>query len=157
MKKDVTNMIASSQLPLLQAVFAKLLSVVLTIVSLFTVAKPQNVALTVRTATPETVKIEFKNNTGKVISPEQRWTLEKKTGNGYEEIPFLEDDPGWNEIAESCPPTLTGVRTIDAQRCFGRTLLPGEYRFTFFYLCEISVGLAGGEPQSVSVGFTIPE
>ncbi len=150
-------MITSPSAPVFNTVFARLMSFFLTIISLFTIAKPQNIALTVLTATPETVKIEYKNNTGKVIEPEQRWTLERKTENGYEEVPFAEDFSGWIEISQTCPPTGSGVRTIDAQRCFGQPLSQGEYRFTFYYVCEAVAGFVGGEMQSVSVTFQISE
>ena len=150
-------MIISLSTPVFNTVFARLMSFFLTIVSFFTIAKPQQVALTVLTATPETVKIEYKNNTGKVIEPEQRWTLERKTENGYEEVPFAEGFSGWIEISQTCPPTGSGVRTIDAQRCFGQPLSQGEYRFTFYYVCEAVAGFVGGEMQSVSVTFQISE
>ena len=150
-------MITSHSTLIYNTVFARLMSFFLTIISFFTIAKPQNVALTVQTTTPETVTIEYKNNTGKVITPEQRWTLELKTENGYQEVPFAEDFSGWIEIAETCPPTGSGVRTIDAERCFGQPISQGEYRFTFYYVCEAVAGFIGGEMQSVSVTFQISE
>ena len=150
-------MIASPTTPVFKTVFARLMSFFLTIISFFTIAKPQNVALTVLTATPKTIKIEYKNNTGKVIDPEQSWILERKTENGFEDVPFAEDFSGWIETAQSCPPKGSGVRSIDAERCFGRPLSQGEYRFTFYYVCETVAGLVGGEMQSVSVTFQISE
>lgn len=149
-------MIDSMQNPIFKNLFARLLSFFLTIISLFTIAKPQSVALTVQTTTPETVTIEYKNNTGKVITPEQRWTLELKTENGYQEVPFAEDFSGWIEIAETCPPAGGGTRTIQAERCFGHPLREGEYRFTFYYVCTTAAGDVSGEMQSVSITFTIP-
>lgn len=148
-------MINSPSAPVFNTVFARLMSFFLMIVSFFTIAKPQNVALTVLTSTQETVKIEYKNYTGKVIYPEQRWLLERKTENGFEEVPHAEDFPGWIEIAETCPPTGSGVRIIDAERCFGQPLSQGEYRFTFYYICTTAIGVVGGEMQNVSVSFNI--
>ena len=149
-------MITSHSTLIFNTVFARLMSFFLTIISFFTIAKPQNVALTVQTATPESVTIEYKNNTGKVIAPEQRWMLEQKTEDGYIEVPFAEDFSGWIEIAETCPPTGSGVRIIDAERCFGQPLSQGEYRFTFYYVCTTAAGDVSGEMQSVSITFTIP-
>lgn len=148
-------MITSHSTPVLNTMFTRLMSFFLTIISFFTIAKPQNVALTVQTATPESVTIEYKNNTGKVIAPEQRWLLERKTENGFEEVSLAEDFPGWIEIAETCPPTGSGVRIIDAERCFGQPLSQGEYRFTFYYVCDAIAGFVGGELQSVRISFTI--
>ena len=148
-------MITSPSAQVFNTVFARLMSFFLTIISLFTIAKPQNISLTVLTATPETVKIEYKNNTGKVIEPEQRWMLERKTENGYEEVPFAEDFSGWIEISQTCPPTGSGVRIIDTERCFGQPLSQGEYRFTFYYICTTAMGFVGGEMQNVSVSFNI--
>ncbi len=145
-----------TQAPGFGDLFARLTALILTLLSFLTPAKPQNVALAVQTATPETVTVAYKNNTGRVISPEQSWLLERKTEIGFETIPFAEDFPGWPEIAERCPPTRGGTRTIDAARCFGRPLSPGEYRFTLCYVCETASGLAVGEPQSVSIVFSIP-
>ena len=149
-------MISSLQYPIFHTVLARLTSVFLTFIFLFTTAKPQNVALSVPEATSETVTVAFQNNTGRLIAPQQRWMLARKTQAGYEALPFAEDFPGWPEIAESCPPTGGGTRTIDAERCFGRPLRQGEYRFTFYYVCATAIGRVGGEMQHVSVTFTIP-
>ena len=135
-------------------IFSRLTAFLLTLVSFFTVAKPNHVILTVRSASPEAVVVEFKNGTGKVISPEQRFLLEEKTENGWTPLPFAEDC-AWNDIAEICLPTQTGTRTVNALSCFGAPLAPGSYRFTLYYICEAAAGVGGGETRSAAVEFMI--
>ena len=139
--------------PVFSGIISRMIAAILTLISFFTVAKPDNVILTVTSVSPESVTVEFKNHTGKTISPEQRFLLEEKTTGGWAEIPFVEDFY-WNDIAEICPPTRTGARTVNAENCFGHPLSPGDYRFTLYYTCE-TAGETG--TRSVSAEFRVGE
>ena len=123
-------MIISLSTPVFNTVFARLMSFFLTIVSFFTIAKPQQVAPTVLTATPETVKIEYKNNTGKVIEPEMRATVypdgynQQEYGHMSGSVTYvdeyvtsidemrqlLEEDTVVNAMAQSGPVVLVVVK-----------------------------------------------
>ena len=132
---------------LFTGVYQRLIAAILLIVSFFTVAKPDQVTLRVVSASAESITVEFTNETGKTVSPEQRFLLEVKTGNGCETVPFTEGF-AWNDIARICLPRETGETTVDALRCFGKPLEAGDYRYTMYYACS-------GTAHSVSVEFGI--
>ncbi len=138
--------------PLFSGIISRIMAAILALISFFTVAKPDNVILTVTAVSPEAVTVEFKNGTGKTISPEQYFLLEEKSGGGWAEVPFVEDFY-WIEIAEICPPTRTGTRTVNAENCFGHALAPGDYRFTLYYTLD-AAGVTGGT-RSVNVEFRV--
>lgn len=139
--------------PMFTGIIQRLISALLLIVSFFTPAKPENVMLRVVSASAETVVIEFKNETGRTITPEQLWLLEKQTEQGWEAVPFAADF-AWNDIAEICRPNAIGSRTIHAGRCFGAPLRPGVYRFSLSYVCN-ETPFGGGEPRTASIVFEI--
>ena len=138
--------------PLFSGIISRIMAAIIALISFFTIAKPDNVILTVTSVSPESVTVEFKNGTGNTISPEQYFLLEEKTNGGWAEIPFVEDFY-WIEIAEICPPAGTGTRTVNAENCFGHVLAPGDYRFTLYYTCD-GAGISGGT-RSVSVEFRV--
>lgn len=138
--------------PVFSGIFSRIMAAILALIAFFTVAKPDNVVLTVTSVSPESVTVEFQNHTGKTISPEQRFLLEEKTSGGWAEVPFVEDFY-WIEIAEICPPTGVGTRTVNAENCFGHALAPGDYRFTLYYTCD-AAGVTGGT-RSVNVEFSV--
>lgn len=132
---------------LFSGAYHRLIAAILLIVSFFTVAKPDQVTLRVVSAEAEAITVEFTNETGRTVSPEQRFLLEIKTDNGWEPVPFQEGY-AWNDIARTCLPRETGTVTVNALRCFGKPLEAGDYRFTMYYLCS-------GIAHSASVDFGI--
>lgn len=139
--------------PMFSHFIQRLVSALLLIVSFFTPAKPEKVMLRVVSASAEEVVIEFKNETGRTITPEQRWLLEKQTEQGWEAVPFAED-LAWNDVAEICRPNAVGRRTIHAVRCFGAPLSVGVYRFSFSYVCG-ETPFGGGGPRTANIIFDI--
>ena len=111
----------------------KLLSVFLLIVS-FIVPSYEPVAVLAEVSPDRAaVTIEYTNHIPAEITTTPKFILEKKTENGWEELPFAENAPGWQEIAVILLPGQSSRIAVDVNKYYGAPLEPGEYRAVVFY------------------------
>ncbi|MCM1363723.1 MAG: hypothetical protein NC122_03120 [Faecalibacterium sp.] len=129
--------------------FRKLVAYLLLILSVLMPAKPDQLILTTNSATPETVIIECENKTGKVLIMTQEFTLEKQSGNNWEEVKFSESFAGFEEMARELLPTQKMQIKIDTLSCFGKELENGTYRV------NINAFMNGKGNITASTEFTI--
>lgn len=125
----------------IQKIFARLLIIVLGVVSIFTGGNPDNINLELKEpVTPETqvIQVEVINYTGKKVITGEAFVIEKNEDGVWFELAFAEDYSA-QEIAIEIRNLQAITFKIDLIKAFGKTLDEGEYRLTKTVGSNVSV------------------
>lgn len=125
----------------IQKLFARLLIIVLGVVSIFTGGNADNISLELKEpVTPQTqvIQVEVINYTGKKVTTDEAFIIEKNEDGVWAELAFAEDY-SVKEIAIEISNLQAITFKIDLIKAFGKTLDEGEYRLTKTVGSNVSV------------------
>lgn len=128
-------------LSVIQKLFARLLIIVLGVVSIFTGGNADNISLELKEpVTPQTqvIRVEVINYTGKKVITDEAFIIEKNEDGAWTELAFAEDY-SVKEIAIEISNLQAITFKIDLIKAFGKTLDEGEYRLTKTVGSNVSV------------------
>lgn len=128
-------------LSVIQKLFARLLIIVLGVVSIFTGGNADNISLELKEpVTPQTqvIRVEVINYTGKKVTTDEAFIIEKNEDGVWTELAFAEDY-SVKEIAIEISNLQAITFKIDLIKAFGKTLDEGEYRLTKTVGSNVSV------------------
>ncbi|MGN1194284.1 MAG: immunoglobulin-like domain-containing protein [Acutalibacteraceae bacterium] len=148
-----------------KAFFAKLTTLILTVLCLFLPAKTDALTLTITndsiTTQTDVIHVQITNNTRREISvsDDETLTLEMKVGDEWTRVPVKEYDDGGYYTGDwySYYPGQSFEKSFSVSRCIVPILVPGEYRLSFDYEVKTNFNSSEEVPATAYVEFTVAE
>lgn len=115
-----------------QKIFAQVLAIIMGILAMFTGGNMENIKLELAnevTTETEVVEVQVMNYTGKQITTDKQFSLEKKENGEWVKVEFA-DDYCVEEIAVIINNLQTVTFKINVLDTFGEALAEGEYRLS---------------------------
>ena len=120
------------------AIFTKLIAILLGLIAIFTGGKYEQVDATLAnevTTASEEIVVEIFNYTGKTLSYDMSFTLEKQDGDSWTSLEPAESFPELGIVHRNL---TTQTFTVDLLRYFGGPLEEGTYRLSKTYHADYS-------------------
>lgn len=147
-----------------KAFFAKLTTLLLTVLCIFLPAKTDALTLTVTndtiTSQTDVINVQFTNNTRREIyvSDDETLTLEMIVGDEWTYVPVKSyDSEYYTGDSMSYYPGQSFEKSFSVSRCIVPILVPGEYRLSFDYEVKTSFNSSEPVPATAYVTFTVAQ